>query len=398
MKIAQVIAILIIFLSTMAMLWILFSPMFAPKKEIPIAESILPPAPTAVPEADIIPVRVIKIMPRDFEDTLSAMGTIRGYQEIELRFETSATIKKINVKEGEKVLKGDILASLDDSDAQLKLQYSRKKLEAAQAQSNSANKKKELYEGLYRAGAIIKQKLDEAVLEAEAVKAQMGMAEAEIKLAESELKKTLLVSPKEGVIGAKEVEEGELVTPRERILSLYDLEKVYAELGIVEREVEKVKFGQKTEITLDSYPQDIFIGNIEKIIPVIEGRSRTLTVKVLLENPRSILLPGMFCRAKVYLKEIRNSIFVPKTSVLILGPGNNVVPVIDPLDENREALEQGTTHGVIRLKRVAMSYVTNDFAYISKGIEAGELVVIEAKGELKEDVKAKVVGIESPTF
>ena len=397
MKKIEFLAIVAILVGIGVTVWIYFGPaVFKKKLKLPGAEVSVAPAPgAALPgEEEAVVVRVIKVKPLSFDDVLPVLGTVKGYSEIPLKFEVNGMLHSLEVKEGDRVKKGDVIASLEDRDAQLKLQYSRKKLESSQAQYKSADKKKELYEGLYKAGAVIKQKLEEITLEADAAKSQTGMAEAEIKLAEAELKKTFLVSPKEGIIGSKDVEVGEFVTSQNKIVSLYDIAKVYVELGIVEKDIEKVKLGQKVEVQFDSYPQNTFLGRIDNLIPIIEGKSRTLTAKVLLDNPESMLLPGMFSRAKIYIIELKNAILIPKTSMLSIATGVNIVPIINPAGQNLEEIEKGTAIGQVELRKITTGHTSADYVEIIEGLKQGDLVISETRGELKDGLKVKVVGVE----
>lgn len=395
MKKIELFVVIEIIIAILILGWLIFSSTVKVAKAPAVKVTPSAPTPTAPEEEEItVPVRVIKVMQRDFVDTLPVLGTVRGYLEIPLKFEVNGVIKTLNVKEADRLKKGDLIATLEDTDGQLRLQYAQKKFESAKAQSLSADKKKEIYEGLYKAGAIIKQKLEEAILEAEAVKSQQGMAEVEIKLAEAELKKTFLYSPKEGIIGSKEAEAGEFVTPQNKIVSLYDLGKVYVELGVVEKDIDKVKLGQKVEVQLDSYPHKIFMGKIENLLPIIEGRSRTLTAKVLIDNPEALLLPGMFSRAKIYISEIKDAMLVPKASVLMMTPEVTIVPVIDIGGHTSQEVETGVKPGMVRLRKVTTGYIATDYTQIAEGLRPAELIVIEARGELKDGLKVKVVAVE----
>lgn len=393
MKKIEIIAITAIIVGTLTMAWIILG---GGKKTpiAPITASVIAPEKPTTEEEGIVAVRVVKAKDRDFEDTLPVLGTIKGYAEIPLKFEIDGVIKTFEVKEGERVKKGDLIATIKDEDSQLRLQYSRKKLAAAEAQYLSVNKKKELYEGMYKAGAVIRQKLEEAVLEAEASKSQVGMAEAECRIAEAEAKKTNLASPKDGIIGSKDAEAGEFVTPQNKVASLYDIEKVYVEIGIVERDIEKVKLGQKVGVQLDSYPQKVFMGKVDNLVPIIEGKSRTLTAKVLLDNPEGLLFPGMFSRVKIYIVELKEALLVPKTSVLTIGPGINIVPIINPGKNTPEEVEKGKAIGTVELRKIETGYATSDYLQVTQGLSAGELIIIETKGELKEGLKVKVMGVE----
>lgn len=402
MKKVEFLAVIAILAGLAITAWIYFGPAVLKLKPKPAQEeAAVAPGPEAVVSPELeeaVAVRVIRVKPLDFEDVLPALGTVKGYSEVPLKFEVNGIIKEIKVKEGDRAQKGAVIAALKDEDAQLKLQYARKKFESAQAQYQSTDKKKEIFEGLYKAGAVIKQKFEEALLEAEAAKSQVAMAEAEIKIAEADLKKTILISPKDGIIGSKDVEAGEFVTPQNKVVSLYDIEKVYIELGIVEKDIEKIKLGQRAEVQFDTYPQKTFLGRVDNLVPVIEGKSRTLTAKVLLDNPEAMLLPGMFSRARVYLIELVNAIIVPKTSLLPIAPGVNIVPLINPAGGNLEEIEKGAAVAQAELRKVTTGYTSADYVEIIEGLKEGDLVITETRGELKEGLKVKIVGIEDSSF
>lgn len=399
MRKIELIAIVAIVIATLIIGWVILAPSYKKPAYTPVVTTpTSEPAPSISEEEEVVPVRALKAQAKDFEDALPVLGTVKGYAEIPLKFEVSGVVKTLNVREGSRVKKGDLIATLDDKDAKLKLNYALKKTESAKAQYLSANKKKELYEGLYKAGAVIKQKLEEAALEAEAVKSQVGMAEAEWQIADSELHKNNLLSPKDGIIGSKDVEVGEFITSQNKIVSLFDIQKVYVELGIVEKDIEKVKLGQKTEVQLDSYPQKTFLGKIENLLPIIEGKSRTLTAKVLLDNPESLLLPGMFSRAKVYIVELKEVILVPKTSILNIGLDVTIVPIINPGVYKLEDIEKGDLPATVELRKVTLGHVGTDYAQVAEGLTPGDLVVIESRGELKEGLKVKVVEVQEALF
>ena len=80
---------------------------------------------------EAIPVKVYKTKEMSFKDTLPAMGTIKGFKEVELKFETSGVLESFNFEEGERIQEGDIIANLNQRDALLKLKYAELELEKA---------------------------------------------------------------------------------------------------------------------------------------------------------------------------------------------------------------------------------------------------------------------------
>ncbi len=370
-----------------------------PKKEAPkqtIEEEEATPPPTIQAEAHPIPVRILKAKATNFRDILPVMGTVKGKTEIELKFEVNGLIKAIYFREGEKIKKGDLIACLDPKDLELRVAYSRNKLNSAQAAYNSIQKKLEVHKKLYEAGAILKSKLEEVEFECESAKFQVETTKNELDLVENELSKACLYATKDGVMGPRKKEEGEFVTPQDNIGSLLEINEVLVEVGVVERDINKIKLGQIAKVYVDAYPNITFEGYVDSIFPVVEGKSRTLTVKIKVPNPEGLLFPGMFARAEILIVELQNALIIPATCLISGGKGITLVPVIP--QESIEKSEDQTQIGIVQLRRVNLGYITSDYVQITKGLNADDLVVLEAQGELKDNSPVKIVGVEEPSF
>ncbi|MDD4980031.1 MAG: efflux RND transporter periplasmic adaptor subunit [Candidatus Omnitrophica bacterium] len=373
-------------------------PEAAPKKEItPLekaAEKDIPPNPPA--ETGPIPVRVFEVRSADFQDTLPVMGTVKGKTEIGLKFEVNGVIEKIYFREGEKIKKGGLIASLDPKDAQLRLAYAKNKFNAAEAAYNSIQKKLEVQKKLYEAGAIIKSKLEEVTLECKSAGFQLETTKSETELAENELNKTLLYANTDGVMGPREKEEGEFVTPQDKIGSLLEISEVFVEVGVVERDINKIKLGQKAKVYVDANPDVTFEGRVDSIFPVVEGKSRTLTAKIKVPNPNGLLFPGMFSRAEILIIELKNALIIPVTSLIPSEKGKTLLPVIP--QESTTRPEDGSQTGIVELRRVNTGYMTSDYVQVTKGLKSGDFVVMETRGELKDNAAVRIEGIEESAF
>lgn len=343
-----------------------------------------------------VPVRAFKVESTDFRDILPVMGTVKGKTEIELKFEVNGIIKNIAFREGAKLKKGDLIACLDPKDLELRVAYAKNKLNSSQASYNSLKKKLEVHKTLFEAGAILKSKFEEVELEAESAKFQAETAKNELALTENELSKGCLYAIKDGIMGPRKKEEGEFVTPQDKVGSLLETDEVLVEVGVVERDIDKIKLGQKAKVYVDAYPNITFEGKIDNIFPVVEGKSRTLTVKVKVANPEGLLFPGMFARAEILIIELKNVFIIPAASLVPGTRGVTLVPVIP-----KESLEIGADEaqiGVAHLRRVNVGYLSSDYAQIKEGLKAEDLVVIEAQGELKDNTPVKIVGTEEASF
>jgi len=247
-------------------------------------------------------------------------------------------------------------------------------------QSLAAEKKLEIFKNLYEIGGIIKAKLEEVELETKSAELQVSSAEVELASAKDERAKTNLYAPRDGVLGSRDKEVGEFVTPNDNIGVLYDTMKVIVELGIVEKDIDKIALGQKVAVTVDARQGETFTGTIDNVFPIIEGKSRTLTLQVGIDNPGAFLLPGMFARAIITVAEFTNAIVVPSMSLSKTDEGYKIFTV------------DGTNK--VSSRPVEVAYVTTDYTVIAYGLYEDELVVTDTPQELRDGMSVKIIEIQ----
>lgn len=383
------------------------------KKAPEVSQEFLTLGPEAVPEEPIL-VKVYKVKKVDYEDHLPVLGTIKGYREIDLKFEINGMIDSFNFRVGERAEEGEIIATISQKDALLKLKY------------NEIEYRK--YKKLYEIGSITKSKLEQAKLELESAK--------------SELEKTYLYAPRDGVIGTKDVEVGEFVTIQDKVATLIDDSEVMVEVGIIEKDIGKVKIGQKAIVTVDTYPDRKFQGYVDNVSPVIEGKARTQTVKIKVKNDEKLLLPGMFARCVVAIYKKRKALLIPSSAVsrtekgyvtyvvkkikkpqeptITLGSSESTssgteqikpkqpkgffklvdffVSKFKPpkrekpeLEEPQEVIEE---EGIVEERQLKIYYRSPDFVVVRSGIKEGEMIVIETQEKLKDGYKVIIAEVQ----
>jgi membrane fusion protein (multidrug efflux system) len=319
------------------------------------------------PEAEIIPVKVFKAKITAFKDTLPVLGNIKGFREVTLKFEEVGVVESFNFEEGERVEEGDIVASLNQRDALLKLEYSKIEVDKN--------------EKLFEVGAIVEAELEKSRLEYESAK--------------SDFEKTNLYAPRDGLLGRKHAEEGEYVSPNDDVATFVDIGSVYAEFGIIEKDMPKVALTQKVEVLVDAYPGTSYEGVVDQIAPVVEGKSRTQTLRVKLDNPGGKLKPGMFARGIIATYEKQDALIVPTSAVKKKEPGFYVY-MVHQLEAG--AVEEEGEFGEVEIREVAIAYMAPDYAEIAEGVKEDELVAIEVREELKDKQKVEISEIQEAPF
>lgn len=322
-----------------------------------------------------LPVKAFKTARVDFTDTLPALGTVKGYHEIELKFAESGYIEYVNFKDGERVIEGDIIASLDQREALLKLEYAKNELEKNQK--------------LFDLGSIIEMKLNQSKLEYQS--------------ARMDYEKTNLIAPYDGYIGSVEAQKGDFITPNDVVGSFVNLTDAYVEFGIIEKDIAKVKVGQPVSMSVDSYPQDVFSGEIESISPIVEGKSRTFKVKGRVTNEGEKLKAGMFGRVGILIYEKQNALVIPSAAfkkkeneyfVYVVHPEG----ATDASKEKPEEAAEEITYGTIEIRPIQIAYTTPDAVEIKAGLEEGEIILAEMQQDFEEKTRVEITEVQENIF
>ncbi len=390
----------------------------------------------------LVPIKGFRVGRFNFEDSLNALGTIKGAMEFKLSFEVPGTVSSINYHEGERYEEGALLVSLRQDDILLRLKRAQAEFNKTQTQGKIADEKVKDHEKLYAMGAIPKTTLDSVKLEAQSSKFEAESSRLEVKANEAMLEKSNLYAPSAGMIGDLNVEEGETITPNTLLGTHIMTEFVYAEFGVVERDVNKIALGQKAKVFVDAFPDKTFEGVIENIAPVVSGTSRTATVRVRVENPDRLLLPGMFARIRILLYSKKNTLIVPTDSVQgnegqqfiyiihskkemaapkpgkgapqapapvpgapgepAVVPGGNAPPAVTPLKpeapkkkgkaekEEKKSDEPDT----VEKRAITVGYTRPDYSQVDAGLSEGEVVAVSGLERLEDGKKVRLLEVQ----
>jgi membrane fusion protein (multidrug efflux system) len=318
-----------------------------------------------------VAVKGFKVGRFNFEDSLNVLGTIKGAIEFKLSFEVPGVISSINYREGERYEEGALLMSLRQDDILLRLKRAQAAARKSKTDVDISKEKVNEHDKLFAMGAIPKTTLEKVKKELEGVSYEYEAARLEMKAHEAMLEKSNLYAPSAGMIGELNIEEGETITPNTLLGTHVMTEYVYAEFGIVERDVKKIALGQKARVFVDAYSDKTFEGVIENVAPIVAGTSRTATARVRLENPERLLLPGMFARIRVLLYSKKNTLVVPTDSIQG-SEGEQFIYIVNP-EKN-----------IAEKRAITIGYTRPDYSQIDAGLTEGEIVAISGLERLED--------------
>jgi RND family efflux transporter MFP subunit len=298
----------------------------------------------ALPEgAETIPVERTPVAAR-----VDVTGTVGSEATITLSAKVPAHVKKVFASAGMPVKVGQELVLLDDRDMN-------EQLAAAEAQLRMAEAEYKRARGLFESKAATEQQLLAAETGRDAARSMVERAKVMMTYAR-------IVSPIDGVVTDRRVEEGDLASPGQVLLALYDPLRMRLEAPVPMRLVEKLALDQKVTVVLDR-PAREFSGSVTEIVSEVDPLSRTRKVKVRIDDDSGSILPGTFGR--LWIDEgRREAILLPASAVMRVGQMEMAQVV-----ENGRVLRRLVKTGPGRNGRVE----------IVSGLDAGEVVLRDAR-------------------
>ena len=302
------------------------------------------------------------VYPGVLENKILSTGTLEANEEVQLRSETPGRVISINFEEGTPVKKGQLLIKINDQELQAQL------------------KKLQLEEDLAKDDVYRKQKLLEmkAVSQEEYDKSanQLGVMEAEIELVKSQIAKTEIYAPFNGMIGLRHVSPGEYVSSTTLVALLIQEDPIKIEFSVPEKYREKVKKGTVIQFRVEGI-DSTFTGKVFAIEPKIDPATRNVTLRAICPNPQNLLVPGSFAKVEIVLETLDKALIIPSEAIIPQLMGEKVF-----ISSNGKAVSRIVTTG-IRTERDVQ---------VIKGLNPGDTVILNGLMQLREgsDINVKI--------
>ncbi|MEO8448189.1 MAG: efflux RND transporter periplasmic adaptor subunit [Gemmatimonadota bacterium] len=298
-------------------------------------------------------------------DAITATGQIEAVQSIELRPEVDGRLVEIMVREGAAVEKGAALFKVDDGE--LKAQVDR-----AEADRDLAE------QALSRTKTLLTEKAA-APADVERAEATARGARAALDLLALRLNRTVVRAPFDGVAGQRLASLGDYVNNSTRLITLQTVSPQRAVFQMPERYAAQLKVGQRVTFRVAALRDRIFTGIVDFVDPRVQLPARTITVKAVVPNPARDLQAGMFIEVRLQTALRPNATVIPEDAVLP-GPTGSTVWVITGDKPVRRPVELGVR--------------TPGFVEVTKGVDAGDLVVVGGAERLSPTATVKVTIVE----
>ncbi len=311
-------------------------------------------------EEKAIKVKTARVSALGSESAFGYSGTVEASQVIPLSFRTIGTVKQVYVEVGDVVRKGQLLATLDDSELQSIQEATLAKYQQAE---DAYNRLKQVHDQ----GSLPDIKWVE-------MQTSLEQARSSLDLSKSNLDKCKLISPIDGMVGRRNIEPGQSsVSLVSAPLELVRIEKVLVKISVPENEINRFKPGQKAGITVNALDGKAYEGTVANISPVAEPVSRTYTVKISVSNPGQELKPGMVSDVRMGFGSKADVLVVPARAVNRDDDGQTYVFLVSP------------DHKTVRKQPIEVGQFRDTGIEVISGLAEGQIVVCEGAEKLSDN-------------
>ena len=322
-------------------------------------------------------------------------GRIAAYQVSEVRPQVSGVIQRRLFREGSVVRQGQTLYQIDPSVYNAQAAQASANLQSARAQAEAARTLASRYRPLVQQEAISKQDYTNAVAQARQADASVAQNAAALRSAQINQRFTRVPAPITGRIGLSTVTEGALVTANQtdalttitRLDPVFvDIQESAADLLALRRALSQggvVPTSATVRLKLPDGSDYGYTGKVEFSQVVVDQSTGTVTLRAVFPNPQSMLLPGMFVNAQFAQAVDTSAFLVPQQAITRDPQGNATLFVV------------GAGNRAVQ-RTVVAERTQGAYWVVTQGLAAGEKVITQGTGNLKDGAPIKPVPATAP--
>lgn len=306
-------------------------------------------------------------------------GSLEPEWQAEVAPKVDGRIEKVFVKEGDRVTKGQVLATLEQVDTDADVLKARGEYIAAKSYLRKTTRDLERYERLYKEGAVSEQTVDDYRFACENAEAQLQAALGNLRGKESSLSGTNLVAPADGIVAKRYYQEGYYAKAGNVVFAIADIDTLKTVINIPEGQIAGVAVGDEAKIVLHAFADREIIGKITSIAPVADLPAHTFSTEISVDNPEG-LRAGVFATVKLVAEPRENVLTIP-VHAIVMRDDQKTVYVVD--EENK-----------VSRRVLAVGYTNEDVAEIVDGVTENDIIVTRGQNKLREGsvIKADKAG------
>lgn len=258
---------------------------------------------------------------RTISNSVTATGTIEPVTSVEVGTQVSGIVAKLYVDYNSVVKKGQVIAELDKTNLISELNIAKASLSDAQSKLRYQKANYDRYNTLYGKGLVSADDYENALLAYRQAQESVKQQRESVQKAQTNLGYATITSPIDGVVLAKEVEEGQTVAASFSTPTLFTIAQDLTDMRVIadvdEADIGEVKEGERVSFTVDAYPNDMFEGVVTQVRQEATTTNNVVTYEVVISAPNKNLKlkPGLTANVTIYTAEKPNVLCVPNKAL-----------------------------------------------------------------------------------
>ncbi|HKJ15275.1 MAG TPA: efflux RND transporter periplasmic adaptor subunit [Desulfobulbales bacterium] len=310
------------------------------------------------------PVNVVvqEMAPALLRDRLNLPGMVEPWESLNILAEVRGMVEEVLVEEGDHVKQGDLIARLDTSDYENTINSTR-------ASYNLALTNLKRFSGLHEQEIIAQAEYD-------SIKAEAASLEADLAIAEMQLKRCYIRSSISGIVNVLPAQNGLYLAVGDPVATVLDIDRVKVIVGIPETDVDAVRKIDRFEVMIEALHEKKISGLKNFLAVAPESQAQVYRLELEVGNKSGEILPGMFARVEIIKNEFPEALTIP------------LYAVISRDNKHFVFLEEGN---VAKLQEVSLGILDGWQIQITEGLAPGQRVIVVGQRSVDADQKLNVV-------
>jgi RND family efflux transporter MFP subunit len=329
------------------------------------------------PVIELVPADLVRVQDRELLQRLAVSGTLKATQSAFIKARVAGELQDLQLREGDMVRAGQIVARVDATDAQARLRQAQQQAAAARSQVEIAQRSYDNNRTLVEKGFISKFALDSSSASLATAQATYQAAVAGVDVLSKQLQDTVLRAPISGQVAQRLAQNGERIGVDGRVLELVDIRQLELEASLAAADSPLLRLGQTAELQIEGAGRPVR-AKVVRINPTVVAGSRAVLAYLALE-PTEGLRQGLFAQGTLVVGS-RTSPSIPVSAVRNDRPR----PYVQIVRDNK-VVHQNVDVG-------AQGEFDGQWMVAIDGLPAGTPVIAGAVGRLREGTAVKIAG------
>lgn len=310
-------------------------------------------------------VKTLTVKDSAFTHYIEIQGNVDTKENILIFPEYSGVLTTLNVKAGQKVSKGQILARIDDGGMSAQLAQAQNKLAL---DKTTFDRQKNLWD----------QKIGSEIQYLQTQTAYQSQQKA-VKQMQAQLAKTVVRAPFSGTIDEVIAERGQVVAPGQELFRIVNLGNMYVTANVPENYLSELKLGATVEVYLNAIGKT-YKGKVRQVGTYINPNNRTFGIEIAVPNPDNLLRPNQVAVLKIEDYISKNALLIPENIISENALNEKIIFVVTSEKEPKVAQ-----------RIIEVGYASGAMVEVKSGLKSGDIVVTEGGKALTDGASVEII-------